>query len=486
MSDSAARRLAIAGWIVTIALTLGAFAIRVASGFPQVPSRFGMADMGIGAISLLQVTSATVAVLILARLSRNIIGRLLLLTGVSSAVSIAAAAVTAATAGWSDLAAAEWGGWFGLTASTVSIAAFAPIGLLFPDGRPASPRWQRIHLGVLVLIAVVCAVVFLQPGQNTLIPSLRNPLGIGPDVSGLLGPAALAITPTAVALVAGLIGASMIERFRRSRGIERLQLKWFVAAVLLALAFLLVMFSIGYLSTGSVPAEWPLVVFALAWTAVPIAIGFAILRYRLYDIDRLVNRAIVYGSLTAILAGVFAAAATLAQRVMVAITGESSDAAIVLTTLVVATLYAPLRARLERVVERHFKYDHGRFGVYLQELNQVLGLLDPVRAAQRLAAEAVRELEAIGGAVVDPNDVPTATAGEWPVPAVVRLAIPGGHGPLEAILVGPRRDREPHDPRAIADLEVLARLATTAVWLHADRNQEVQGTSEAGRPTAAD
>jgi hypothetical protein len=245
-------------------------------------------------------------------------------------------------------------------------------------------------------------------------------------------------------------------------------LKWFVAAVLLALAFLLVMLSIGYLSSGSVPAEWPLVVFALAWTAVPIAIGFAILRYRLYDIDRLVNRAIVYGSLTAILAGVFAAAARLAQSLMVALTGESSDAAIVLTTLVVATLYAPLRARLERVVERHFKYDHGRFGVYLDELNQVLGLLDPVRAAQRLAAEAVRELEAIGAAVVDQNDVPTATAGEWPVPAVVRVAIPGGHGPLEAILVGPRRDREPPDPSAIADLEEVARLVATAVWLYAE------------------
>jgi hypothetical protein len=278
MSDSAARRLAIAGWIVTIALTLGAFAIRVASGFPQVASRFGMGDMGMGAISLLQVTSATIAVLILARLARNVIRWLLLLTGVSSAVSIAAAAVVAATAGWPDLAAAEWGGWLGLTASSVSVAAFAPIGLLFPDGRPASPRWQRIHLAVLVLIAVLGAAVFLQPGPNLLIPGLRNPLGIGPDILGAFGPAGVAAVPVASGLVAGFISASMVERFRRSRGIERLQLKWFVAAVLLALALLLVMFSIGYLSTGSVPAEWPLVAFALAWTAIPVAIGFAILR----------------------------------------------------------------------------------------------------------------------------------------------------------------------------------------------------------------
>jgi hypothetical protein len=182
----------------------------------------------------------------------------------------------------------------------------------------------------------------------------------------------------------------------------------------------------------------------------PIAVGIAITRYHLYDIDRLINRALVYGTLTAILAGVFTAAIGLAQRLFVATTGESSDAAIVLTTLIVATLYAPLRKRLEAIVDRRFKYDERRFGAYRNEINQVLSVLEPLRAAERLAAEAVTELRAIGAGVVDVDDSATATSGAWPVQPIVRLPIPGATRGLSAVVVGPRLDGRPHDPRSIA------------------------------------
>ena len=174
----------------------------------------------------------------------------------------------------------------------------------------------------------------------------------------------------------------------------------------------------------------------------------------------------MYGSLTAILAGVFTAAIGLAQRVFVAVTGEKSDAAIVLTTLVVATLYAPLRKRLEAIVDRRFRYDQHRFGAYRDEVTRILGLVEPSRAAERLAIEAVRELAATGGAVVDAEDRPTASAGEWPVPPAVRLAIPGGGGSLAAILVGPRLDAQPHDPRSIAELQEVAQLVAAAALIH--------------------
>jgi hypothetical protein len=141
----------------------------------------------------------------------------------------------------------------------------------------------------------------------------------------------------------------------------------------------------------------------------------------------------------------------------------------VLTTLVVATAYAPLRRRLESIIDRWFKYEHRRFGAYRDEVVRILGVLEPTRAAERLVAETVRELEATGGAVVDGADTAIATAGTWPVASVVRLPIPGG-GPLHALLLGPRADGRPHDPRTIAHLEDTVGLVANAVGLtHVDR-----------------
>ena len=204
----------------------------------------------------------------------------------------------------------------------------------------------------------------------------------------------------------------------------------------------------------------------------PIAIGIAVTRYRLYEIDRLINRAVLYGSLTAILAGVFTAGVGLAQRLFVVVSGESSDLAIILTTLVVATLYAPLRKRLEAFVDRRFKYEQRRFGPQLDEIRRVLAVIDPARVAERLASEAVRELAATGAAVVDASGEIVATAGEWPVAPAVEVQIPGPEArprgessgrPLRAVLVGPRARGGAHEPAALDELREFARLAVEAI-----------------------
>src|SRR5204862_497883 len=125
------------------------------------------------------------------------------------------------------------------------------------------------------------------------------------------------------------------------------------------------------ISLPDIPNPIDDIAFGLGLTfvaAMPLAIGIAITRYRLYEIDRLINRALVYGSLTAILAGVFTAGIGLAQRLFVAATRETSDAAIVGTTLIVATLYAPLRKRPEALVDRAFKYEAREIGAYRGEL----------------------------------------------------------------------------------------------------------------------
>jgi hypothetical protein len=333
---------------------------------------------------------------------------------------------------------------------------------LFPTDRLLGPRWR-----VAIVITVVGVVLFdlaelFRPGEldTARFPGLRNPFGASPEWAPLVD--LLSILGNSLVTVAVLLGAlSLLVRYREADVVEAAQLRWIaLVAGLAAIAFAL----------SSVPVKPASDIFfgigLVLLSLTPIAIGIAITRYRLFEIDRLINRALVYGSLTAILAGVFTAAIGLAQRGFVAVTGEKSDAAIVLTTLVVATLYAPLRKRLEAIVDRRFRYDEHRFGAYRDEVNRLLSIIEPQRAADRLASEAMRELAASGAAVVDDGDRPVASAGEWPIQPVVRLAIPGGGDRLAAIVVGPRVDGRSHDPRWIAELQEVATLVAAAVRAH--------------------
>jgi hypothetical protein len=159
-------------------------------------------------------------------------------------------------------------------------------------------------------------------------------------------------------LAAAVLAAySLVLRYRRGDSVEQAQIRWIALfGSFVALAFIVAAPQLGWISDRA----WE-VAFAFL-SCLPIAIGVAITRYRLYEIDRLINRTLVYGSLTAILAGIFTAGVGLAQRVFIATTGDKSDASIVLATLVVATAYAPIRKRLEAVVDRRFKYEHLEFG----------------------------------------------------------------------------------------------------------------------------
>jgi hypothetical protein len=268
---------------------------------------------------------------------------------------------------------------------------------------------------------------------------------------------------TLVTLAVVLATASVVVRYRKAEAIEAAQIRWIaLVAALAAPAFAVAALQLDD-RLGFDISDLAFGIGLVLLACLPIAIGFAITRYRLYEIDRLINRALVYGSLTAILAGIFTAAIGLAQRVFVATTGQTSDAAIVLTTLVVATLYAPLRKRLEAVVDRRFKYDERRFGAYRDEVLRVLGVVDADPAAKRLATEAVGELQASGAAVLDAAGDPVATAGTWPVAPLVRLPITGATKRFAVIVVGPRVDGQPHDLRSVAQLEEVAALAGAAV-----------------------
>jgi hypothetical protein len=150
----------------------------------------------------------------------------------------------------------------------------------------------------------------------------------------------------------------------------------------------------------------------------------------------------------------------------VAATGETSDAALIGATLVIATLYAPLRKRLEGVVDRRFKFEDARFGGYRDELSKHLALTDPVRASQRLVDEAVRELDAVGGAILSQAGGVVASNGTWPSEPAVRLEIPDGRARNRdgsVLVIGSRRNGRAHDPQRVAVLAEVVALAAAAM-----------------------
>jgi hypothetical protein len=215
-----------------------------------------------------------------------------------------------------------------------SIMTFAL--LLFPTGKLPSARWRPVAWlagGTLVALFAVGALISLDPTWKWLEPV----------------PSVLLIP-----VVLGSV-ASLFARWRAARDLERQQLKWMaVAAALLAVVILVVI--VGTIAgTWPPEAEVPFAAVSLALTFFPVAAGVAILRYRLYDIDVLINRTFVYASLVAILAGLYAASIQLFKAIFVAVTGDESDAAIVITTLILATTFTPIKNRLEEIAKRRFK-----------------------------------------------------------------------------------------------------------------------------------
>jgi hypothetical protein len=236
------------------------------------------------------------------------------------------------------------------------VGLYLLLALLFPNGRLPSARWRPITglIGVVVIIGTVA--VALSPGPIRGLEPIENPLGMEgfPNVP---------VLTEALLYALGLVAlASVLVRLRRSRVVERQQIKWFAyAAVLLATSAI-----ITYVLSEASSLRW------LGWVAfvpgmvgnagMPIAVGVAILRYRLYEIDILINRTLVYGALTATLVAVYFGGVASAQAIFRQLTGEveQPQLAIVVSTLVIAALFNPLRRRVQAFVDRRFyrsKYD---------------------------------------------------------------------------------------------------------------------------------
>ncbi|MEA2677496.1 MAG: hypothetical protein QOJ81_1637 [Chloroflexota bacterium] len=232
--------------------------------------------------------------------------------------------------------------------------------LRFPTGRPLTPRWRGAGWLAFFGAVLVIAGIGLQPSGLTWYPSLTNVFAAPFAARPLLGPITL-LGMSMLIVGVGIGTASMVVRYHRSNDRERAQLRWIaVAVVLLALCgvpFVIVRYG---LQADYATGHALLATALIAGCMLPVAAAVAILHHRLYDIDLILSRALVYVPLTAILAGMYAAGVALFQRLFVAVTGDKSDGAVVITTLILAGLFTPVRNGLQSFVDRRFKPSGGQ------------------------------------------------------------------------------------------------------------------------------
>jgi hypothetical protein len=256
-----------------------------------------------------------------------------------------------------SLPAAIWPAWYQQQWWIPMLAlVFVATPMLFPTGRLPSTRWRPVAAVAAVAAAALELLAALQPTIQLQDEDywVDNPFGLAwipdPETSAVGGALAGLLTACIVAAI-----ISLVVRFRRSRGVERQQLKWFTYAG----ALLLLTIPVG----AYLPASFGDAVFGLLIAFVPIAAGIAVLRYRLYDIDRLINRTLVYGLLTAMLGLVYAAAVLVLGQVFGGVSRDPPSWAVAGATLAVAALFQPARRRIQAVVDRRFnrrKYDAAR------------------------------------------------------------------------------------------------------------------------------
>ena len=224
--------------------------------------------------------------------------------------------------------------------------------LLFPTGRLPSRRWRIVVWTVAVAGTTALIAGPFMPSEGNFVPA-ENPLAAG----GVAGETITALVNGAVIIVLLAIvpsALSLVFRYRRAGGIERQQLKWFAYAAVLLVAEISVQFFY------EPPGAWDALFEIFPFAGLYAAVGVAILRYRLYDIDVIINRTLVYGALTLMLALAYYGGVVVLQSVFRVLAGQGSQLAVVASTLAIAALFGPLRRRIQTVIDRRFyrrKYD---------------------------------------------------------------------------------------------------------------------------------
>jgi hypothetical protein len=341
-------------WLAAVAAAMLVFVARTGSSYAD-----GSFTPILGGLLLAVVSDATVAAILTIRRPGNVVGLVLMLGAILASVTlftwVYGAALTERRGGHDFLAGAV---------SLIGGIGFVPslfvggplLALLFPDGRLPGPRWKWPVGAIIAAIAFPIPMGLLHPGPipNTVVD---NPFG----ASGFSGSEAfwtIGIALFVASLPAALIlaVAAVMVRFRRSAGIERAQLKWFVAAIFAVGTLLMLGFADGGLDVGLSAGTSPTIfdVLAVASLSLPaVAVGVAILRYRLFEIDRIISRTVSWAVMTALLGTVFVGLVVGLQALSANVT-SGNTLAVAASTLIVAALFQPLRRRVQGAVDRRF------------------------------------------------------------------------------------------------------------------------------------
>ena len=353
-----ARPYVAVGVLAALAGAVGAIALRIADPVPIIPDALGFTDLALVSFEFLGVTFASVGALLVVRRPENAIGWCMVLIGTANALAGLTAAVTfsAVANGPAGAATAGFTGW--LTNLFTMIGGLViGLGFIFPTGRGHTPAWDRfIRIGAVGLVLALVILVLIRPGPLQVFATIDNPFGVGPDFRSVLAPQISTLIVASSLLVVPFLALSIVSRYRMSDRVGRQQLKWFILALLVAVGGIAVA-AVGALIDDE-PPEVGLVVFGFAGSLVPVAIGIAILRYHLYDIDRLISRSIAYSAVTGILGAVFVGIILSLQGPLAPFT-QDQTIAVAVSTLVVFALFQPLRRRVQATVDRRF--DRSRY-----------------------------------------------------------------------------------------------------------------------------
>jgi hypothetical protein len=346
-SDRTLRALAWGIFAFSVAVAGAGIAIAARSGPAPLPGFLGTSTDRVTAL-VLELLFPLVGAVIVSHRPRNLVGWLLLIPGALASLAnltliyaVQALVIDPGSLPFGSVAA--WGEtWFWLTILPLLLVLL----LVYPSGGFLSPRWRGLAwgcvLGGIAAGAAVAIIAWPYRGRELLVsrdvlPELQTARAV------TLVFFSLALAAMAFAL------ASLVLRYRKGKREERLQIKW------LATAVALLMLDSVLNELFPIEATWRAVLANVVFVTIPIAIGIAVLKYRLYEIEVIINRTLVHVPLLAIIGGLATAMIPLSQRMFMAVTGSTSDAAIVLTTLFVASLVTPVRKRLETAVEGRFK-----------------------------------------------------------------------------------------------------------------------------------
>jgi hypothetical protein len=430
-----------------------------------------------GVLGALILVTAAIGALVATRRPGNVIGWLLLLLALSAGLS-------ALTDGYVSSTEARESLTFGVEAAWISNwlwyiwlsvgVVFVP--LLFPSGRLPSSRWRPVFWLAVVAVLLGMTSTALGPvgvseSESGDLVQVHNPLGV--RIADEILDAVEAVSLIALLGSFACAGASLVIRYQRSAGVEREQLKWFG----LVAGLMLVAISVAGASSALPEEKWADDLGSAGWTSailllfvgLPTAIGIAILRYHLYDIDYIINRTLVYGFLTAFLAGLYAASIPFFRFIFEDVSGQTSEGTIVLTTLVLAAAFTPAKARLQALVDRYVGQPHDPvkdLSAYSEHVQQVIEAIDPDEAARSFLDQAVHSLDARDGAVFLARNGVTyraASSGEWDDLTAIRVSLRYNGTSRGHLVLAQRGGGQPYAEDELVALQSAADLVGHAI-----------------------